>query len=170
MATTNPSASFLIKTRARYSFNNSLAEQHPAQNLTVPFAHTADNIIVTINGVPTNNYSYSNSVVRFESGVLSHDDLVTIYRQTTPDAAEPKSDKLPEYNPGDNIRAEDLNEANSILVKRIEELEALVKSQAYLGDNPPDSSLVWPGMAWMNTTTMRVSIFNGKQWVETSPQ
>lgn len=139
-------------------------------NFPIPFTHTKKNINVLVNGTRTDAYQYSVGVVTFSRSALQDGDVVTIARHTQPEAADPTTDKLPEYNPGNSIKADDLNEANSILVKRLEELEALVKSQAYLGDNPPDSSIAWRGMAWVNTNTWRVAVFNGTRWIETSPQ
>ena len=58
---------------------------------------------------------------------------MTISRVTAPEAAAPVGDDLPVYSAGESIKAGDLNEANSILVQKIQELEqeiAVLKAQA----------------------------------------
>ena len=87
---------------------------------------------VCINGVPTTEFtSYSSSLTLNERP--AYGDKVTISRVTAPEAAAPVGDDLPVYSAGESIKAGDLNEANSILVQKIQELEqeiAVLKAQA----------------------------------------
>ena len=98
-------------------------------NFPIPFNHTKNSFTVTVNGSRTNSFQYTMGVVSFERGALQDGDVVTIARYTELEAAEPTTDALPEYSPGDSIKAADLNEANALLLQRIEELETIVKTQ-----------------------------------------
>ena len=99
----------------------------------IPFSYdSSDQIAVYINGVPTTEFtSYSSSLTLNERP--AYGDKVTISRVTAPEAAAPVGDDLPVYSAGESIKAGDLNEANSILVQKIQELEqeiAVMKAQA----------------------------------------
>lgn len=136
----------------------------------VTFPHTKDNIIVSVNGTTRYDYDYHNSAVTFAPRVLSDGDRVTISRLTQIDAPEPSIEHLAEFNAGDAIKGNDLNENFRLLVRRIEELEELNKLQVYLSPTPPPEHLLHEGFTWINTNTWKQSVFNGVQFVEISPQ
>lgn len=99
----------------------------------IPFSYdSSDQIAVSINGVPTTEFtSYSSSLTLNERP--AYGDNVTISRVTAPEAAAPVGDDLPVYSAGESIKSGNLNEANYILVQKIQELEqeiAVLKAQA----------------------------------------
>ena len=94
------------------------------KNYLVPFNYSdTQQVVVTINGVSTQEFTIYGSTVTLNNRPKDGDEI-TISRVTEPVAAEPTGDVMPSYNAGDSIKASDLNEANSILVKKIEELQA----------------------------------------------
>ena len=94
------------------------------KNYLVPFNYTdPQQVVVEINDVSTQEFILYGSTVTLNQRPKDGD-RVTISRATQPEAVEPSGDVMPSYNAGDSIKAADLNEANSILVKKIEELQA----------------------------------------------
>ena len=92
------------------------------KNYLVPFNYSdTQQVVVTINGVSTQEFTIYGSTVTLNNRPKDGDEI-TISRVT--EAVEPSGDVMPSYNAGDSIKAADLNEANSILVKKIEELQA----------------------------------------------
>ena len=136
----------------------------------VTFPHHRNNIIVTVNGVTRRDYEYHNSAITFKPRVLNNGDVVTISRVTDIEAPEPTIETFAEFNPGDAIKGEDLNENFRLLAKRVEELELLARLQSFVSSAPPPDYLVQTGTKWVSTQTWRESVYNGTQWVELSPQ
>ena len=136
----------------------------------VTFPHTENNIVVTVNGTTRRDYEYYNSTVTFAPRVLKDGDQVTITRVTEIEAPEPTIETFAEFNPGDAIKGQDLNENFRLLARRVQELEDLTRSQVYMSPTPPPDHLLHEGFQWVNTQTWIQSVYNGIQFVQTSPQ
>ena len=90
----------------------------------VPFNYSnSQQVVVKINGVSTQEFSLYGTTITLNQQPKDGDEI-TISRATEPEAPSPSGDIIPTYNAGDSIKAADLNEANSLLLQKIEELQA----------------------------------------------
>lgn len=140
------------------------------RNYLVPFEYSSHSqLIVTVNGDRTTEFSaYGNQLILDNQPPDNAE--ITISRNTDLYAEPTDVETLSRFNAGAPIKADDLNDNYSLLVARLEELENLVRSQAYLSDSPPDKELLWKGFTWINTNTWVEAVFNGEQFVEVSNQ
>lgn len=69
-----------------------------------------------------------------------------------------------QFKPGHPIRAEDLNDWMQQLTMRTEELDGLVKSNAWVADTPPPEP--WTGMLWVSNVDYRIYSWTGTEWVD----
>ena len=93
------------------------------RNYLIPFSYENPNQVqVEINGVSTDEFTLHYSTVTLNQRPQDGD-KVTISLVTAPEAAAPVGDDLLVYSAGESIKVGDLNEANSILVQKIQELE-----------------------------------------------
>ena len=139
-------------------------------NYLIPFSYNSvDQLVVTINGQRTTAYSAYGPQLILDKRPADNSEI-RIYRNTELQAEPTDVGAMARFTPGHPVKASDLNDNYSWLVQRIEELETLVKSQAYLSDFPPSDDVAWTGMTWVNTNTWTVRVFDGSVWVEVSPQ
>ena len=141
------------------------------RNYLIPFHFDSkDQILVHIDDKRTTDFLVSGSQIILNSRPADNS-LIRISRHTelSTDTPAPAGD-MAQFKPGHPIKAGDLNDNYSWLVQRIEELESLVKNQAYLSSTEPPADIVWKGFIWINTTNWVQSVYNGNQFVEVSNQ
>lgn len=69
------------------------------------------------------------------------------------------------FVPGHPVKASDLNDLFELQTMRSEELEALVKSQAWVGELPPANP--WVGALWVNNNDYRIHCYTDQNiWVD----